>query len=188
MSNPHNFEASADIPQTNIPFLFRLLTHDVFIGGKTWTTVSDLSCNIHAANKIRLLQFIDDTPELFKLVLSQNRAQKLLAYLGDLAVNGSSIKGQTVECFRVFVMLLLTRVLRVNQVSRRISLYQHSRTEKTPKTDLLSMLHSHVNRDGEISSSRKVLKHLPRLYATTLVFLSWTQHGEMPISPFLRPG
>ena len=44
-----------------------------------------------------LLQFIDDTPELFKLVLSQNRAQKLLAYLGDLAVNGSSIKGQTVS-------------------------------------------------------------------------------------------
>ncbi|OJA09754.1 hypothetical protein AZE42_01474 [Rhizopogon vesiculosus] len=65
--------------KTNIPFLFRLLTHDVFIGGKTWTT------------------FIDDTPELFKLVQSQNRAQKLLAYLGDLAVNGSSIKGQSGE-------------------------------------------------------------------------------------------
>ncbi|KAK7056179.1 pyruvate carboxylase [Paramarasmius palmivorus] len=64
---------------TNIPFLFRLLTHDVFIGGKTWTT------------------FIDDTPDLFKLVQSQNRAQKLLAYLGDLAVNGSSIKGQMGE-------------------------------------------------------------------------------------------
>ena len=41
-------------------------------------------------------QFIDDTPDLFKLVQSQNRAQKLLAYLGDLAVNGSSIKGQSV--------------------------------------------------------------------------------------------
>ncbi|KZV61634.1 pyruvate carboxylase [Peniophora sp. CONT] len=65
--------------KTNIPFLFRLLTHDVFVGGKTWTT------------------FIDDTPELFKLVQSQNRAQKLLAYLGDMAVNGSSIKGQTGE-------------------------------------------------------------------------------------------
>ncbi|KAG6812824.1 hypothetical protein H0H92_016093 [Tricholoma furcatifolium] len=65
--------------KTNIPFLFRLLTHDVFIGGKTWTT------------------FIDDTPDLFKLVQTQNRAQKLLAYLGDLAVNGSSIKGQTGE-------------------------------------------------------------------------------------------
>ncbi|KAJ4000938.1 pyruvate carboxylase [Lentinula boryana] len=65
--------------KTNIPFLFRLLTHDVFIGGKTWTT------------------FIDDTPDLFKLVQSQNRAQKLLSYLGDLAVNGSSIKGQLGE-------------------------------------------------------------------------------------------
>lgn len=65
--------------KTNIPFLFRLLTHDVFIGGKTWTT------------------FIDDTPELFKLVQTQNRAQKLLAYLGDIAVNGSSIKGQSGE-------------------------------------------------------------------------------------------
>ncbi|KAG6845710.1 hypothetical protein H0H87_004976 [Tephrocybe sp. NHM501043] len=65
--------------KTNIPFLFRLLTHDIFIGGKTWTT------------------FIDDTPDLFKLVQTQNRAQKLLAYLGDLAVNGSSIAGQTGE-------------------------------------------------------------------------------------------
>ncbi|CEL61825.1 pyruvate carboxylase subunit A [Rhizoctonia solani AG-1 IB] len=65
--------------KTNIPFLFRLLTHDVFINGKTWTT------------------FIDDTPELFKLVQTQNRAQKLLGYLGDLAVNGSSIKGQMGE-------------------------------------------------------------------------------------------
>ena len=36
-------------------------------------------------------------PELFSLVGSQNRAQKLLAYLGDLAVNGSSIKGQNGE-------------------------------------------------------------------------------------------
>ncbi|KAG1831291.1 carbamoyl-phosphate synthase L chain, ATP binding domain-containing protein [Suillus variegatus] len=47
--------------------------------------------------RIRGVKFIDDTPELFKLVQSQNRAQKLLAYLGDLAVNGSSIKGQTGE-------------------------------------------------------------------------------------------
>lgn len=65
--------------QTNIPFLIRLLTHPVFESGKTWTT------------------FIDDTPDLFKLMTSQNRAQKLLAYLGDVAVNGSSIKGQAGE-------------------------------------------------------------------------------------------
>jgi pyruvate carboxylase len=54
--------------KTNIPFLASLLTHPTFIE--------------------------DDTPELFALIGSQNRAQKLLAYLGDLAVNGSSIKGQ----------------------------------------------------------------------------------------------
>ncbi|KAK4697974.1 pyruvate carboxylase, partial [Lecanoromycetidae sp. Uapishka_2] len=65
--------------KTNIPFLGSLLTHPTFIEGTCWTT------------------FIDDTPELFSLVGSQNRAQKLLAYLGDLVVNGSSIKGQIGE-------------------------------------------------------------------------------------------
>lgn len=65
--------------KTNIPFLGSLLTHPTFIAGTCWTT------------------FIDDTPELFSLVGSQNRAQKLLAYLGDVAVNGSSIKGQIGE-------------------------------------------------------------------------------------------
>ncbi|GAB7344028.1 hypothetical protein MBLNU457_1951t2 [Dothideomycetes sp. NU457] len=65
--------------KTNIPFLASLLTHPTFVDGKCWTT------------------FIDDTPELFSLVGSQNRAQKLLAYLGDLAVNGSQIKGQIGE-------------------------------------------------------------------------------------------
>lgn len=65
--------------RTNIAFLLSLLTHDRFISGETWTT------------------FIDDTPELFDLVSTQNRAQKLLAYLGDVAVNGSSIAGQLGE-------------------------------------------------------------------------------------------
>ena len=55
-------------------------------------------------------QFIDDTPELFKLVQSQNRAQKLLAYLGDIAVNGSSIKGQTV-CTIVYLSLARSDVV-----------------------------------------------------------------------------
>lgn len=65
--------------KTNIPFLGSLLTHPTFIDGNCWTT------------------FIDDTPQLFDLIGSQNRAQKLLAYLGDVAVNGSSIKGQIGE-------------------------------------------------------------------------------------------
>ncbi|CAI4061830.1 pyruvate carboxylase 1 SKDI_07G1950 [Saccharomyces kudriavzevii IFO 1802] len=62
--------------KTNMPFLLTLLTHPVFIDGTYWTT------------------FIDDTPQLFQMVSSQNRAQKLLHYLADVAVNGSSIKGQ----------------------------------------------------------------------------------------------
>ncbi|KAF9182231.1 pyruvate carboxylase [Haplosporangium sp. Z 11] len=61
--------------KTNIPFVQRLITHETFIQGKCWTT------------------FIDDTPELFNLVKQLNRAQKLLAYLGDVAVNGPSIAG-----------------------------------------------------------------------------------------------
>ncbi|KAK9354148.1 carbamoyl-phosphate synthase L chain, ATP binding domain-containing protein [Lipomyces doorenjongii] len=65
--------------KTNIPFVLALLTHETFVAGNCWTT------------------FIDDTPELFDMMVSQNRAQKLLAYLGDLAVNGSSIKGQIGE-------------------------------------------------------------------------------------------
>ncbi|CAG8524585.1 7444_t:CDS:10 [Funneliformis caledonium] len=65
--------------KTNIPFLQRLITHDVFISGEAWTT------------------FIDDTPDLFRLVGSKNRAQKVLKYLGDIVVNGSSIKGQIGE-------------------------------------------------------------------------------------------
>ena len=65
--------------KTNIPFLGSLLTHPTFIEGTCWTT------------------FIDDTPELFALVGSQNRAQKLLGYLADIAVNGSSIAGQIGE-------------------------------------------------------------------------------------------
>ncbi|KAI0136255.1 pyruvate carboxylase [Xylariales sp. AK1849] len=65
--------------KTNIPFLASLLTHPTFIEGTCWTT------------------FIDDTPQLFDLIGSQNRAQKLLAYLGDIAVNGSSIMGQIGE-------------------------------------------------------------------------------------------
>lgn len=65
--------------KTNIPFLLALLTHPTFVTSHCWTT------------------FIDDTPELFQMVTSQNRAQKILAYLGDLCVNGSSIKGQVGE-------------------------------------------------------------------------------------------
>lgn len=72
--------------KTNIPFLQRLLTHDTFMKGGAWTT------------------FIDDTPDLFRLVESKNRAQKILKYLGDIVVNGSSIKGQMVRLIRQCIL------------------------------------------------------------------------------------
>ncbi|KAI9597804.1 pyruvate carboxylase [Syncephalis fuscata] len=65
--------------KSNISFLQQLIQHETFRERICWTT------------------FIDDTPELFDLVPNLNRAQRLLAYLGDLAVNGSSIKGQMGE-------------------------------------------------------------------------------------------
>jgi pyruvate carboxylase len=43
--------------------------------------------------------FIDDTPELFQEGPTKNRGQKILRYLGDVAVNGSRIKGQNVSFF-----------------------------------------------------------------------------------------
>ena len=65
--------------KTNIPFLASLLTHPTFIESACWTT------------------FIDDTPELFNLIGSQNRAQKLLSYMGELIVNGPQVIGQIGE-------------------------------------------------------------------------------------------
>ncbi|CCE61938.1 hypothetical protein TPHA_0B02650 [Tetrapisispora phaffii CBS 4417] len=63
--------------KTNIPFLITLLTNPVFIDGSYWTT------------------FIDDTPELFTVIKSRNRGQKILNYLADIAVNGPQVKGQS---------------------------------------------------------------------------------------------
>ncbi|KAF5094122.1 hypothetical protein D0Z03_002179 [Geotrichum reessii] len=62
--------------KTNIPFLLALLTNETFVKGQCWTT------------------FIDDTPKLFEMLTSQNRAQKLLAFLAELTVNGSQVTGQ----------------------------------------------------------------------------------------------
>ena len=56
--------------QTNIPFLLNVLRHPKFLGGSVDT------------------YFIDENPQLFVFRPSQNRAQKLLAYLGEVMVNG----------------------------------------------------------------------------------------------------
>jgi pyruvate carboxylase len=56
--------------KTNIPFLINLVTHPDFLAG-TLTT-----------------RFIDETPELFHLPRRQDRATKLLTYIGEVIVNG----------------------------------------------------------------------------------------------------
>jgi pyruvate carboxylase len=56
--------------KTNIPFLINLVTHPKFVEGGFTT------------------RFIDDTPELFDLAPRQDRATKLLTYLGEVIVNG----------------------------------------------------------------------------------------------------
>ena len=56
--------------QTNIPFLINVLEHPKFLNSSVDT------------------HFIDENPQLFDLKPSQNRAQKLLNYLGTVLVNG----------------------------------------------------------------------------------------------------
>ncbi|XP_071525855.1 pyruvate carboxylase, mitochondrial isoform X1 [Panulirus ornatus] len=56
--------------KTNIPFLLNVLENQKFLNGTIDTT------------------FIDENPQLFQFHPSQNRAQKLLNYLGNVLVNG----------------------------------------------------------------------------------------------------
>jgi pyruvate carboxylase len=56
--------------KTNIPFLLNLLEHPEFLAGNCTT------------------RFIDDTPELFRFPVRQNRASRLLTYAAEITVNG----------------------------------------------------------------------------------------------------
>jgi len=57
--------------KTNIPFVENVIHNDTFRTGRATTTL------------------IDTTPELFKLKPRRDRATKLLAYIGDVTVNGN---------------------------------------------------------------------------------------------------
>ena len=59
--------------KTNLQFLIKLVTHPTFLAGACTT------------------RFIDDTPELFELPRRQDRATKILRYLGEIAVNGNPL-------------------------------------------------------------------------------------------------
>lgn len=56
--------------KTNIPFLLNVLENQKFLNGTVDT------------------YFIDEHPQLFKFSPSQNRAGKLLNYIGEVLVNG----------------------------------------------------------------------------------------------------
>ncbi|GLH13493.1 Pyruvate carboxylase [Gryllus bimaculatus] len=58
--------------KTNIPFLLNVLENQKFLNGTVDT------------------DFIDENPQLFQFKKSQNRAQKLLNYIGSVLVNGPS--------------------------------------------------------------------------------------------------
>lgn len=55
--------------KTNIPFLVNVLNHPTFVSGACYTT------------------FIEETPELFELEQSQDRATKIIEFIGDKIVN-----------------------------------------------------------------------------------------------------
>lgn len=55
--------------KTNIPFLVNVLNHETFVSGQCYTT------------------FIEETPELFDLQKSQDRATKIIEFLGEKIVN-----------------------------------------------------------------------------------------------------
>ncbi len=59
--------------KTNIPFLIRMVNHPTFLAGEATT------------------RLIDTTPELFELPRRQDRATKILTYLGETIVNGNSL-------------------------------------------------------------------------------------------------
>ncbi|MHB8520154.1 MAG: pyruvate carboxylase [Limisphaerales bacterium] len=64
--------------KTNIPFLENVIANETFRSGQAITTL------------------IDATPELLKFKARYDRASKLLAYLGDVIVNGNpSVKGHS---------------------------------------------------------------------------------------------
>jgi pyruvate carboxylase len=65
--------------KTNIPFVENVVNHPKFQAGEVTTS------------------FLDDSPELFRLPSTADRATKLLSYLGDVILNGNSeVKGKQI--------------------------------------------------------------------------------------------
>jgi pyruvate carboxylase len=59
--------------KSNVPFLLTVIVHPEFLAGECTT------------------RFIDDTPGLFELAETKDRATKLLGYVADVVVNGNAL-------------------------------------------------------------------------------------------------
>ena len=57
--------------KTNVPFLLNVVTHPTFLAGECTT------------------RFLDETPELFRFPIRQNRATKLLDYAAEVTSTAS---------------------------------------------------------------------------------------------------
>ena len=57
--------------KTNIPFLINVLNHETFQSGNCYTT------------------FIEETPELFELIQSKDRATKIIEFIGNRIINSN---------------------------------------------------------------------------------------------------
>lgn len=69
--------------KTNIPFLIELVMHPTFLEGRCTT------------------RFIDQTPELFVLPQRQDRATKVLTYIGETIINGNALVKGTKPARRI---------------------------------------------------------------------------------------
>ena len=56
--------------KTNVPFLLNVIRHPDFLDGRATT------------------RFLDDTPDLFRFPVTQDRATKLLTFMAEVTVNG----------------------------------------------------------------------------------------------------
>lgn len=89
----------------NLAFLENVITHEQFVNGICTT------------------QFIDTTPDLFKFKAKQDRASKLLNFLGEITVNGQSeIKNRDFEKSLIITPKLPTYDLHLKSDKKNIPL------------------------------------------------------------------
>jgi pyruvate carboxylase len=108
--------------KTNIPFLLKLVTHPAFLAGRFTT------------------RFIDETPELFQFPQRQDRATKLLTYIGEVIVNGNPVLGERGSRVEDRGSKIEDRELRIREVFRQpapVPSLTHSPPSGDPPSSIL---------------------------------------------------